>query len=132
MQAITDQQAWIDSEAKKIYRVLSPPPIERVHFVRKGRELKAGDYGWGAPQVSPPEKVGKFICLEGSDEHYAIVWLADFLPEEIEFVSVKPALTLLNPYAVKNPGAQPAASPNCGPATRPGNSGVAGGPPSVS
>jgi hypothetical protein len=132
MQSVTDQQTLTDSESKKIYRVLSPPPIARVHFVRKGREVKPGDYGWGAPQVAPPEKVGKFICLEGSDEHYGIVWLADFLPEEVEFVAGKPALTLLNPYAVKKSGAQPDASPSGGPATWPGNSGVSEGLPAVS
>jgi hypothetical protein len=132
MQSTNNQQTLTNSESKKIYRVLSPPPIARVHFVQKGREVRPGDYGWGAPQVSPPEKVGKFICLEGSDEHYGIVWLADFLPEEIEFLAMKPALAQLNPYAVKNPGAQPSASPNGGPATKPGNSGVTEAPPSLS
>ena len=101
MQSVTDQQAWIDSESKKIYRVLSPPPTARVHFVREGRSVRAGDYGWGAPQMFPPEKVGRFVSLEGSDEEYGIVWLADFLPEEIEFVALKPSLEASNPYAVQ-------------------------------
>ena len=73
----------------------------RVHFVREGRSVRAGDYGWGAPQMFPTEKVGRFVSLEGSDGDYGIVWLADFLPEEIEFVALKPSLEASNPYAVQ-------------------------------
>jgi hypothetical protein len=49
----------------------------------------------------PTEKVGRFVSLEGSDGDYGIVWLADFLPEEIEFVALKPSLEASNPYAVQ-------------------------------
>jgi hypothetical protein len=61
----------------------------------------------------PKEKVGRFVSLEGSDDDYGIVWLADFLPEEIEFVALKPSLEVgqyrsdvrrsscSNPYAVQ-------------------------------
>ena len=96
-----EQKAWIDTESKKIYRVVSPPTAARVHFIREGRAIRAGDYGWGAPQQYPPKKVGRFVTSEGTDDHYGIVWLADFEAEELEFVTLKPTLTPLNPYAVQ-------------------------------
>ncbi len=99
-----EQKASLDIEdSNKIYRVLSAPPAARVHFMRHGRAIRPGDYGWEAAQYHPPEKVGRFITLEGSDDCYGIVWLADFVTDEVEFVALKPALTGLNPYAVQKP-----------------------------
>jgi hypothetical protein len=102
-----EQQSWTEAEAKKIYRVLTPPASDRVWYIKVGYTILAGDYGWGAPCVSPPERVAKFITLEGSDENFRSVWMADFLPSEVEFAAPKPDLVTFtghhNPFAVKPP-----------------------------
>src|SRR3954452_19851292 len=102
-----EQTLWVKTEWEKIYRVMSTPPQERVWHAAEGHPVMVGDYGWSVPVVSPPERVGQFITLEGWDERYRMVWLADFLPCEVEFITQKPSSSeswpLPNPYGVHNP-----------------------------
>jgi hypothetical protein len=104
-----EQKSWTEAEARKIYRVLIPPAPDRVWFTKFGHTILAGDYGWSAPCVSPPERVGRFVTLEGSDEDFRVVWMADFLSSEVEFAAAKPDLMIFtgrhNPYAVQKPKA---------------------------
>src|SRR3954454_21522159 len=88
-----EQKVWIETEWEKIYRVVSPPPPERVWHAAQAYPVTAGDYGWSVPVMSPPERVGQFITLEGWDDRYRLVWLADFLPSEVEYAAQKPDLT---------------------------------------
>jgi len=104
----SEQLAWTEAEARKIYRVLAVPPAERVLCVKEGRAVLVGDYGWGAPLAYPPERVGEFIDLEGLKDDYLLIWMARFLPGEVEFAAPKPDLKDVggpypNPYAVQKP-----------------------------
>jgi hypothetical protein len=100
-----EQKAWIDDEAGKIYRVLVLPPQERVMFVRKGRSILVGDFGFHTPLYSPPERVGKFITLTGCEEDFIYIWIAHFLPTEVEFITRLDdrAPRLVKPYEVQKP-----------------------------
>jgi hypothetical protein len=111
-----EQRAWIDAEAGKVYRVLVPPPPERVWTLKKGRSILVGDYGWHVPLYSPDDLVGKLIHLNGYGEvvhmgpigYLEYIWRADFLPTEVEFVTKPDPDTWRNcstPYRVQKPQA---------------------------
>ena len=109
MLTASERIAW-DFEMWKIYRVLSVPPPERIWSLKSGHVVQAGDYGWSAPSLSSSGASGEVVSLEGLGDDYKLVWMADFLPSEVEYAAVKPDLKngggpYPNVYAVQKPKA---------------------------
>jgi hypothetical protein len=89
------------SDWNRIFKVVSPPPKERIQFLRKGRVIQVGDFGWANPRW-PKDKEG-LIHLTGYDEKYLNIWYADFEAVEVTYIGQKPNPSLVvNPFPVKS------------------------------
>jgi hypothetical protein len=99
MDSCPDIQAG-SSDWDRIFEVLSCPTKERIQWIRTGREIRVGDFGWASPRA-PKEKEG-LIHLTGYDEKHLNIWYADFQSSEVRYVGRKPTvIPASNPFPVK-------------------------------
>jgi len=69
---------------RAIYRVLALPSEEAKGYCVS--DIKVGDYGWEAR----PWLNDSLICLHGLSEQWGLAWIAEFRPDQIEYVCPKP------------------------------------------
>ena len=96
-----EQSAW-----NRIFEILQPPSRDRIHFLRPGHQIQAGDFAWASPYW-PKDKEG-MVHLTGYDERMLTVWYADLELSEVRLVGPKPTEAAefpngKNPFSVRPP-----------------------------